>query len=491
MELAFGGVHMLCAPFLDRIDRIPGPQRAALATAFGLDAGTPPDRFLVGLAVLSMLADAADERPLLCVIDDAQWLDHVSAQTLAFVARRLLAERVALVFAMRDPIAEHPLKELPRLEVVGLREHYARALLDSATAGPLDKRIRDRTLAEARGNPLALLELPRGLTAAMMAGGFEPPDARPLSSQMELGFLRRVQALPPETQRLLVTAAAEPLGDVTLLRRAAELLGIAVDTAVASAEAAGLITLSVRVRFRHPLVRSAAYRAAGPDDLREIHRALAHATDAKLDPDRRAWHLARATAGPDEMVAAELERSADRAQARGGVAAAAAFLDRAAQLTPEPVRRGARAVAAAHAKHQAGAFEPALELADAAELSPLDELGAAQLTLLRGRIMFASRSASAGLPLLLEAAKRLEPLDAELGPRDLPGRDLRGSHCWPTTERRTGRLGRGRACRGAVRRTNARGSTPRRPGVGDHRGVRRRGADAVAGGGRLPRRRDL
>ncbi|HZC51724.1 MAG TPA: AAA family ATPase, partial [Mycobacterium sp.] len=322
MELAFGGLQLLCAPFLDRIDRLPGPQRDALGTAFGLTEGTPPDRFLVGLAVLGLLADVADERPLVCLVDDAQWLDHVSAQTLAFVARRLLAERVALVFAMRDPIAEHPLKGLRRLQVAALRDHDARVLLDSVTPGPLDERIRDRILAEARGNPLALLELPRGLTAAGMAGGFEPPDARPLTSQMELGFLRRIDSLPPQTQRLLVTAAAEPVGDVTLLRHAAERLGIAVDTAVAPAEAAGLITLSTRVRFRHPLVRSAAYRAAGPHDLRGIHQALADATDAELDPDRRAWHLARATSGPDETVATELERSAVRAQARGGVAAA-------------------------------------------------------------------------------------------------------------------------------------------------------------------------
>jgi DNA-binding CsgD family transcriptional regulator len=235
-----------------------------------------------------------------------------------------------------------------------------------------------------------------------------------LSSQIEQGFLRRVQSLPAETQRLLVIAAAEPVGDVTLLRRAAERLGIAVDAAAAHAEASGLITLGTWVRFRHPLVRAAAYRAASVDDRREVHKALADATDDQRDPDRRAWHLARATAGPDEMVAAELERSAERAQARGGVAAAAAFLDRSAELTPDPVRRGARALAAAQAKYQAGAFGAAQELADAAELSPLDELRAAQSTLLRGQIMSASKSASAGLPLLLNAAKRLEPLDAGL-----------------------------------------------------------------------------
>jgi DNA-binding CsgD family transcriptional regulator len=412
MELAFGGLHQLCAPFLDHLDRLPGPQRDALGTAFGLTAAAPPGRFLVGLATLSLLADVAEEQPLVCLVDDAQWLDQVSAQTLTFVARRLLAERVALVFAMRDTTADHVLKGLPQLEVVGLNDHDAGELLDSATPGPLDKRIRRRILAETRGNPLALLELPRDLTAAEIAGGFGRPDAQPLSSQIEQDFLRRVQSLPPETQRLLLTAAAEPVGDVTLLRRAAERLGIAADTAATPAEAAGLITLDTLVRFRHPLVRSATYRAASPSERREVHRALAEAIDAPSDPDRRAWHMARASPGPDEAVAAELERSAGRAQARGGAAAAAAFLARAAELTPDRARRGSRALAAAGAKHQAGAFGAALELLDAAELGPLDELGRARSPLLRGQILFASRSASAGLPLLLEAAKRLEPLDA-------------------------------------------------------------------------------
>jgi DNA-binding CsgD family transcriptional regulator len=368
----------------------------------------------VGLATLSLLANAGEDQPLVCLIDDAQWLDRVSAQTLEFVARRLLAESVVLVFTVREPTGEEVLASLPELPVTGLTEGDSRTLLDSVCTGPLDQRVRDRIVAEARGNPLALLELPRGLTGVEMTGGFGGPDARPLSSQIEQGFLRRVQSLPAETQRLLVIAAAEPVGDVTLLRRAAERLGIAVDAAAAHAEASGLITLGTWVRFRHPLVRAAAYRAASVDDRREVHKALADATDDQRDPDRRAWHLARATAGPDEMVAAELERSAERAQARGGVAAAAAFLDRSAELTPDPVRRGARALAAAQAKYQAGAFGAAQELADAAELSPLDELRAAQSTLLRGQIMSASKSASAGLPLLLKAAKRLEPLDAGL-----------------------------------------------------------------------------
>ncbi|MFF5077338.1 AAA family ATPase [Actinoplanes sp. NPDC000266] len=412
MELAFGGLHQLCAPFLDRLDRLPAPQRDALATAFGLAAGTPPDRFLVGLAVLSLLAEVSAERPLLCLVDDAQWLDRVSAQTLTFVARRLLAEPIGLVLAVRSQGADKESGVLPQLDVGRLSDADARALLDSVTPGRMDQRVRDRIVAETQGNPLALLELPRGLSPAELAGGFGRPDARPLAGQIEQSFLRRVAALPPGTQRLLLIAAAEPVGDVTLLTRAAERLGVDV-AAASAAEAAGLITLGARVRFHHPLVRSAAYRAAEPGDRQEAHRALAEATDGS-DPDRRAWHRANATVGADEEVAAELEASAGRAQARGGVAAAAAFLARSAELSPDPVRRGERALAAARATYSAGGFDAALELLDAAELSPLGDRGLASSHLLRGQIVFASRSAGAALPLLLEAARRLEPIDAGL-----------------------------------------------------------------------------
>lgn len=413
MELAFGGLHQLCAPFLDHLGRLPGPQRDALGTAFGLSTGTPPDRFLVGLAVLSLLADVAAKEPLLCVIDDAQWLDKVSAQTLAFVARRLLAERIGLVVAVREPSLETELAGLPQLTVERLNDCDARALLDSVIPGRLDERVRNRIVAETQGNPLALLELPRGLTPAELAGGFGRPDARPLASQIEQSFLRRVQALPSETQQLLLIAAAEPVGDVTLLAKAAELLGIEA-SAASSAEAAGLITIGTRVRFRHPVVRSAAYRVASTEARQQVHRALADATDPDTDPDRRAWHLANATAGSDETVAAELGRSAGRAQARGGVAAAAAFLERAAELTPDPAVRGARALAAARAKYQAGGYDTARDLLDAAALSPMDERQLAQADLLRGQIMFASKSAGSALPMLLKAAKRLETLDAGL-----------------------------------------------------------------------------
>jgi DNA-binding CsgD family transcriptional regulator len=416
MELAFAGLHQLCLPMIGRLDRLPGPQRDALAVAFGLSAGSAPDRFLVGLAVLSLLAELAEERPLICVVDDAQWLDRVSAQTLTFVARRLLAERVALVFAARTTTlgsGDDQLVGMPELVVRGLRNDDARALLDSVVPGRLDERVRDRIVAETRGTPLALLELPRGLTAAELAGGFGRPDARPLTSRIEQSFLRRIGLLSNATQRLLLAAAAEPVGDVSLLRRAAERLGIGPDAA-AAAEAAGLLEFGTRVRFPHPLVRSAAYRAAAPAERRHVHRALAEASDPASDPDRRAWHRAHATVEPDEAVAGELERSAGRAQARGGIAAAAAFLRRATELTPDPARRGARAVAAAQAAFGAGAPDAAIELLAAAEMGPLDELHGGRLALLRAQIVFARKRGGEALPLLLDAAKRLEGVDDEL-----------------------------------------------------------------------------
>lgn len=413
-ELSYAGLHQLCAPLLSGLDQLPEPQRDALATAFGLRAGAAPDRFLVGLATLSLLADAGGSRPLICLIDDAQWLDRASALTLEFVARRLLAESVLLVFAVREPSTGEAFGSLPELPVTGLTEHDSRTLLDSVVTGPLDQQVRDRIVAESRGNPLALLELPREVTAADLAGGFGHPDAWPLSSQIEQGYLRRIQSLPTETRRLLFTAAAEPIGDVTLLRRAAERLGIDVDAAASHADAAELITLGARVRFRHPLVRSAAYRSAGPHERRQVHQALAEATDARLDPDRRAWHLADAAFGPDETVAAELERSAGRAQARGGIAAAAAFLQRATELTQDPVRRAQRAVDAAQAKLQAGAFEAAADLLATAEVGSLDELGRARVDVLHAGIAFAQNRGGEAPPLLLAAARRFERLDVAL-----------------------------------------------------------------------------
>ena len=410
MEFAFAGLHALCGPMLGRLEHLPGPQRDALSTAFGLSAGPPPDRFLVGLAVLSLLADAAEEQPLLCIVDDAQWLDRVSAQTLAFVARRLLAERLGLVFSLRDSGDDHMLDGLPELVVEGLAGEEAQLLLDSSITGPLDERVRTRILGEARGNPLALIELPRGFSPAELAGGFGLPDARPLASRIEHTYLQRAEALPRATRLLLLAAAAEPLGDPHLLWRAAEGLGIG-DGAGPPAEAAGLLELGARVRFPHPLVRSAIYRAADVSDRRDVHRALADSTDPDLDPDRRAWHRAHATATPDEAVAAEMARSADRAKRRGGLAAAAAFLKRAAELTPDPATRVERSLAAAQAKLDVADAASASDLLDAAELGPLDDLQRARVERLGAEIAFASRRGRDAPPLLLAAARRLDALD--------------------------------------------------------------------------------
>jgi DNA-binding CsgD family transcriptional regulator len=398
---------------LGRLEQLPGPQRDALAVAFGLREGSAPDRFLVGLAVLSLLAAVAEDQPLACLVDDAQWLDRSSVQCLAFAARRLLAEPVALVFAVREPGGDHELAGLPDLTVRGLGERDARALLASAIGGRLDAEVRDRIVAETRGNPLALRQLPRGLGPAELAGGFWLPDPRPLASRIEDSFHRQFQSLPRETRRFLLTAAADPTGAMTLLWRAGELQGIPPDAA-APAQAAGLVELGARVHFGHPLVRSAVYQAASARDRREAHRALAEATDPEIDPDRRAWHRAHAATGPDEEVAAELDGSAGRAQARGGLAAAAVFLERAAVLTPDPAQRAERALAAAQAKVQAGGFEAAVKLLGMAEAAPLGEFQRARVDLLRAQLAFAANRGSDASPLLLRAAKRLEPIDAGL-----------------------------------------------------------------------------
>jgi DNA-binding CsgD family transcriptional regulator/predicted negative regulator of RcsB-dependent stress response len=413
MELAFAGLHQLIAPMLDGVERLPTAQRDALLTAFGLAGGAAPDRFLVGLAVLGLLSNVAAHEPLLCLVDDAQWLDRASAQALAFVARRLVAESVALVFVVREPSDEDDLVGLPELVIDGLGDDDARALLASVISWPLDERVRDRIVAETHGNPLALLELPRGLTPAQLAGGFGIPSFAALPGRIEDSFARRLAPLPLATRRLLLLAAAEPLGDSALLWRASDRLGIKAEAADA-AESEGLVEFCVQVTFRHPLVRSAIYRSASPEQRREAHQALAEATDPELDPDRRAWHFAQAAPGPDEGVASELERCAERAQARGGLAAAAAFLERSAALTLEPGRRAARALAAARVMAQSGAFEAALRLLATAEAGPLDKLQRAWAELLRGQIAFASGRGREASPLLLKAATSFEPLDVGL-----------------------------------------------------------------------------
>jgi DNA-binding CsgD family transcriptional regulator len=411
MELAFAALHQLCAPGLNRLKRLPGPQRDALGVAFGLRAGDAPDRFLVGLAVLNLLSEVAGERPLLCVVDDAQWLDRASAQALAVVARRLLAERVAVIFAVREPGEEFT--GLREQLVQGLDDTDARALLASFLRVPLDEQVRERILAEMRGNPLALVELPRGLTPEDLAGGFGVLSAPGLPDRIEQTFLRRYEALPPAAKQLSLVAAVEQAGDPVLVWRAAGRLGIRPDAA-AAVEVGGLLVIGARVMFRHPLVRSAVYRAASPQERRTVHRALAEATDPQADPDRRAWHLAQAAPGPDEEVAAELERSAGRARARGGVAAAAAFLERSVALTLDPARRADRALAAADAKFQASAFDAALGLLATAEAGPLDGRQRAQADLLRGRIAFLSGRIVDAPLLLLKAARQFESLDLEM-----------------------------------------------------------------------------
>jgi DNA-binding CsgD family transcriptional regulator len=411
MELPFAALHQLCAPMLDRLPGLPAPQRDALAIAFGMSSGSAPDRFLVGLAALSLLSDTAEKQPLVCVVDDEQWLDRASAQVLGFAARRLGAESVGLVFAARVPSSD--VAGLPDLVVERLGETDARALLDAALTGPLDARVRDRILAETQGNPLALLELPRGLTPHELAGGFGLPGAARLSGGIEENFRRRVDVLPSHTRRLLLVAAAEPIGDPALVWGAAARLGIG-EEAAAPATEAGLVEFGMRVRFRHPLVRSAVYGSASPQERQVVHGALAAVTDPRHDPDRRAWHLANAALGPDEEVAAELERSAGRAQARGGLAAAAAFLERATALTIDPARRTERALEAASAKVRAGVFDAARGLLAIAEAGPLSDFQQARIDLIGAGLAFFSERGSDAPPLLLKAARRLEPVDLEM-----------------------------------------------------------------------------
>lgn len=414
-QFAFSGLHQLCAPLLDRAVALPDPQQTALGVAFGRHAGAAPDRFLVGLATLHLLAEVAEDGPLLCLVEDAQWLDQASAQILAFVARRLVAERIALVFALRDPTDRDvsPFDGLPGFRLNGLEQEHAQNLLAAAVGTPLDDKVRDLIIAEARGNPLALLELPRSALPSRLAGGFELPDMPSVPRRIEDSFRQRSGNLPAETQLLLLVAAADPTGDVALLWQAASHLGI-VREMVAPAETAGLVEIDSRVRFRHPLVRSAVYAAATLPEQRRAHRVLAAVTDPQLDPDRRAWHRAQAVLGTDEEAAAELEATAGRARSRGGLAAAAAFMEQAAMLTPEPRRRAIRALDAAHAKYDAGAPESAVALLAVAEAGPLNALQRARRDLLRAQIAFHTTRGGDAPGMLLDAAEALRPLNAAL-----------------------------------------------------------------------------
>ncbi|HEX4518125.1 MAG TPA: LuxR C-terminal-related transcriptional regulator [Gaiellaceae bacterium] len=412
MELDYAALQQLCVPMLELVEPLPEPQREALEVVFGLSRGTVPSPFLVGLAVLGLLSEAAERQPLLCLVDDAQWLDGASAHALAFVARRLLAERIALVFATRD--GRSSLARLPQLQIGPLGHRDARALLESALPARLDESVLERIVVETGGNPLALLELPRGLTPGQLAGGFGLPAALPLSEGIEQSFTRRLRRLSRDARRLLLLAAAEPVGDPALLRRAAERLGIP-DGAAEEAESSGLFRLDGAVAFRHPLARSAVYRAADPRERREAHGALADAADQSVDPDRRAWHRAQAASAPDEALASELEESAVQAHDRGGFAAAAAFLDWSATLTPDPVRRARRMLVAAQTKFRAAALDEAVALLATTDVDALDELGRAQVELLQAQIAFASTHGGDAPRLLLEAARRIAPLSRELG----------------------------------------------------------------------------
>jgi DNA-binding NarL/FixJ family response regulator len=404
-------LHQLFLPLLDRLDRVSGAQLEALEVVFGLRSGAAPDRLLVGLGSLSLLSELAAERPLLCVVDDAQWLDAGSALTLGIVARRIVAERIGIVFATREPA--HELRSLPALEVRGLPYPDARALLGSAVAFTLDEQVRDQIIAETHGNPLALLELPRGLTALQLADGFDIPEVQMLRARIEESYLRRRQSTSDDAGRLLLLASADPVGDPHLLWRAAERLCIT-PAAAEEVDAQGLLTIGDRVTFRHPLVRSAVYFSAPAPERRVAHQALAEATDRDTDPDRRAWHLAAATAGPDEEIAVELERSASRAQARGGFSAAAAFRQRALAVTAEPAKRAGRAVIAAESSIQAGLFDAARGLLSTAEAGKLDDLERAQVELLRGQIALFSSPLSDAPALLMKAARSFEPHDLGL-----------------------------------------------------------------------------
>jgi DNA-binding CsgD family transcriptional regulator len=414
MELPFAGLHELCGPLLRRLDGLPEPQQEALSIAFGLTFGNSPDRFLVALGTLSLLATVAEERPVLCIVDDAQWLDQASSQVFGFVGRRLLAERVGLVFAAASPAdPPDPLGGLPELWLEGLDSEAARTLLDSVVPGPLDPTVRERIIEETGGNPLALLELSRGLTAAQVAGGFGLPDTRRIPRRIEDEFRQRLASLPVDAQRLVTLAAADPVGDATLVLRAAGTLGL--DPTVSDLIAdAGLLEIRGKVRFRHPLVRSAAYGLAAADDRRAAHAALAAVTDPQVDPDRRAWHRAQAASGPDENVAEELISSADRALQRGGIAAAAAFWERVVGLTPDPDDRSSRAIEAAKAKYAAGDFEAVQALLVVAEAGTNDTARHAEVERIRAQVAFALKRGRDAPPLLLSAARRLERLDPDL-----------------------------------------------------------------------------
>jgi DNA-binding CsgD family transcriptional regulator len=416
MDLGFAGLHQLLVPFLGGLEQLPEPQRQALASAFGLGESAPPDRFLVGLAALTLLTEAAAEQPVLCLIDDAQWLDRVSAEVLAFMARRLLADRVGMVFAVREGERAVPFEGLSVLRVDRLPREAASELL--AAARPLDHRASEKIIAEAAGNPLALLEFAAEAADGELAGGQiddQAVAARPLpfGGRLQELYASRVRALPAGAQTLLAVAAADQLGEPEKVWRAAACLGICREVAELPA-VQELVSWEPRVRFRNPLIRSAAYYAVTTVARREAHAALAAVSDPELDPDRRAWHAAAAAAVPDEQVAAALERSADRARTRGGWASGAAFLERAAALTPEEDQRARRLLGAAEARLVAGDAPTARALLGQAALHLADPADVARARRLDGLSLYAAGQPSEATTALLAAARMLRPLDPGL-----------------------------------------------------------------------------
>ena len=396
-ELAFAGLHQLVHSVLDRVGRLAEPQAAALAAALGLSRASVEDRFLIGVAVLGLLAEAAEEMPLVCVVDDAQWLDRPSADALTFAARRLEAEGVVLLFAARDG-------EVRRFEAEGLAElglkmlgtEAAGALLAHRVTSTLSPEVRDRLVESAGGNPLALIELSGLLSAEQLAGRVALPDPLPQSTEIERVYLERARRLPAAAQRLLLLVAADDTGSLATVSRAATTLGIEPE-ALEAAEVAGLVrAIGGGVEFRHPLVRSTLYGDATFAQRQAVHRALAAMFDAEQDADRRAWHRAAASLGEDEAVAGELEHAARRARRRSGFAAAGRALERAAELSSDAEARGRRLVAAAQDAWLAGRPEHALTLLDRAHRLVSDLAVRAEDMHLRGTIELRCAGAGGG-----------------------------------------------------------------------------------------------
>ncbi|MEU4556943.1 AAA family ATPase [Actinoplanes sp. NPDC023936] len=414
MELPFAALQQLLQPLVGGIESLPEPQARAVASALGTGETVSPATVLVALGTLNLLTWAARERPVICVVDDTHWLDDASSQVLAFVVRRLSGAAVSVIFMAREPLTSDALSGVTVLRLRGLEDADARTLLRTGLRAPLDPRVRDRILAEAQGNPLALLELPRSADLGALAGGFGVPGTARLPRTLEVGFQDRLERLPAQARRFLLVASADPTGDPVVVWRAARHLGL--DPVAASHGVdAGLIQIDIRIRFRHPLVRSAIYESATVDDRRAVHDALAVATDPLVDPERRAWHAAQAAAEPDEQLADELERLANRARSRGGLAASGAFLEQAAALTPDTGSQARRLLAAARARHECGDFGRALRLVAAAEATVQDPVLQARAQVVRARVAFDRGRDEPAVRGLIAAARAIGPFDVLFG----------------------------------------------------------------------------